>query len=1073
MACPCLSFLGLLIILLATSYCAGEPSAPWDGPALEDTPPVTVRWEDPAQSEVFIVEGERYQARVATWPARLLTLRVDGRDLLGPDGMSVSVVGKDGQRYSVAPRGAVPPWQTWQGQDYKPANSSRARMNVWSAGPYYWDAHLIDIPLMSQEQLGKLTTSPDRPALASWDFADDLQGWQALHSSEMTHDPKGFARMTLSGEDPYVMAPIVDIPGQVEVSLRMRTRNGGGAALYWYCKGEPGFSGEHVRTFGAVGDGDWHVYKVALDVHEALAGLRFDPPGSSGVVDVDWVRIDRQEPPDDSLQPIRGHLVFHAQPDQLRVELRIDEEADPRLPTRAIVNAPGASGEPSDLSGRILLNLGGSRPVAALLCPAESSLDPATGGLASEFAAGARSVCWVLKLPAEQQNLADLFRDDLDPLPPAAFDVTDGYALGYDYNAGFYSFLTSANRGAFSFEASYKNPSRRIETGVSVANDQYPRRVLCKFITGVGNLEAAVVTDRFGFPLPTPAFVCKNFGGEREEPDDSAFGDSYVPLNLAPGEERDFQVLHLLQDWGNHPLKQVSSIRFFHIYWHLSTGAHETTCFTHNWMRHGSGIFQIPDFRPMSGEMWSGQPQHGVGQWPGFLQYNNSDVKLVYERTIFQSISPTLARFSMLYHTSDNTATGRVDVMEVPQRDELRTFLNFRYDWHAPAIIEGDARLNFRWFNVNERQGADTVIWTDAGGNWQSKPVSGDEPELLGELLTDDCPVVAAHGKGEGEDYHSLVLVRGFKARLGGVRMDRTAASAVLSERNGDYWFTVPQEKLELQPGDFVEAQVIVMPHGDPVPPLVKPERERERFGNPGATVDVTVGKKLADFPATVRAVDETAQLTLRGGFDLMPLIVEGFEGYGVPLLWRDGVWQDQQVHGGDGYQVERDGKGGYRFVFAYATRKGQEQNLEVTRAWCTAGISRVYDHNGMLAMQAPAVGHWTVKAPCILAPGTNRCSAESPFVAFSGSAEAVRQVPVSVTCKRGQPSAVTIARWSPDVVELSKSGGEADIVFHQLLPGGRYELTVNGTAREAGVSGESLAVTLPVGDGAVTLRRL
>ncbi|MBP8953539.1 MAG: hypothetical protein KBI47_14190 [Armatimonadetes bacterium] len=126
-----------------------------------------------------------------------------------------------------------------------------------------------------------------------------------------------------------------------------------------------------------------------------------------------------------------------------------------------------------------------------------------------------------------------------------------------------------------------------------------------------------------------------------------------------------------------------------------------------------------------------------------------------------------------------------------------------------------------------------------------------------------------------------------------------------------------------------------------------------------------------------------------------------------------------------------------------------------------------------MLAMQAPAVGHWTVKAPCILAPGTNRCSAESPFVAFSGIAEAVRQVPVSVTCKRGQPSAVTIAEWRPEVVELSKSGGEADIVFHQLLPGGRYELTVNGTAREAGVSGESLAVTLPVGDGAVTLRRL
>ena len=53
----------------------------------------------------------------------------------------------------------------------------------------------------------------------------------------------------------------------------------------------------------------------------------------------------------------------------------------------------------------------------------------------------------------------------------------------------------------------------------------------------------------------------------------------------------------------------------------------------------------------MSGEMWADQPQLGVGQWPGWLQYNDARVKLVYERTTFESVSPCLSRFTLHYHT--------------------------------------------------------------------------------------------------------------------------------------------------------------------------------------------------------------------------------------------------------------------------------------------------------------------------------------------------------------------------------------------------------------------------------------
>ena len=612
------------------------------------------------------------------------------------------------------------------------------------------------------------------------------------------------------------------------------------------------------------------------------------------------------------------------------------------------------------------------------------------------------------------------------------------------------------NAGAFGFEQAFLNPNREAAVTVTLRDgEKTPRGMVVKCATGIGNLEAAVLTDPFGFPLPVPVQVSKNFSGEMEEPDDTAFGDSYFPLTLTPGERRTFRVVHLTQNWGDHPLKQVSSIRFNNIYWHLSTGASESTCLTQNWLEIGrSGIMAIPDFRPRSGPMYVDQPQHDCEQWPGFLQYNNGASRLIYERTSFQSVSPNLARVTMQYHTSDNAATAKISIMEFPQRDEMRTFVHLRYDWQQPATIAGDARLNFRWLNLFEKSRPETLFWTDVNGATKSLPTTAsDKPLLVGEPLSLQSPFVAIQGSLTpvtpnaaaeiGKNFHCIVLVRKFHARLGGIEYKQPTFSAQFGAQDGAFWLTAPIDSLVLKPGDYVDADVMLMPFAGPTQPNFVAERERlQRFGTKiPVLTEVTVGTKVHDFPATVQAADEVAACTMSGGYDEMPLIVEGFKKPGVPLLWRDGVYQNQQVIGGDGYQVEPDGAGGFRFTLVYPIREGQRIPLMVTRADCTSGISRVHEVNGFLTIDAPASGAFTLKTPVLFAAGRNSATFGSPTYSFRGTASSIHQAPIRLTLASGD-AAVVINDAGNGV---TTTGAASTVTFTNLTPGAVYTVTVNG----------------------------
>lgn len=752
-------------------------------------------------------------------------------------------------------------------------------------------------------------------------------------------------------------------------------------------------------------------------------------------------------------KPLRGHLVIHAHPDRAHLELRFEPDDGPK-PETAGWTADVTDAGTGAADGRPVLRAAGT----AVLAPPGGAFAPD----GSEWRAQADAAWWAVRPVADTNNDDELFAAETKPLPAADFTATDGWWSGYDARSGLYILEMTAHRGAFTFENAWKVPSRRMVTPVTVPTPAQPQRITVMARTGTGNLEAGAVTDPHGFPRAIPTFVAKNFAGENEEPDDRAFGDILFPLQLGPDTPREHFVMGLYQTWGRLMLKQVSSIRFFNIYWHLSAGLSETTCFTHAWMDIRDTLVSIPDFRPYSGPFLMGQPQHDCFSWPGFLNYETKDgtVRPMYRRTDFHAVAPCLAHFTMHFRTADDTADMTVESWEIPQTDEARTFLRIRYQWDKPALVEGDARKNFRWLQMFEKYPVQDFVWLNAEGKERTVPAKPGSKFPVGAPLAAELPYAGAH---EGRsNFGTLMLVTRLEGQLGGQKVTRAHLTADFGKDSGLYAFTTGAQSLALQPSDYLEADILLMPHGEVTTPFHKPNREREHWGErPPVVSQVTRGTKLRDFPATVRADNDAAAFRVTGGLNMLPLVVEGFSAHVVPLLWKDGLWQDQQQHGGDGYQVDAAPDGTFRFTFNYPIRGTEEHDLAVSLLRSGEAVSSLRDRNGLPVVTAVAGTDFHLTSPALFAPGRNEV-ARGGLTAFSGRAKEIAAVPLTFT--PGAASAVVeCATWDPDQIALTVDGGGRLEVGHRIR-GRRYRVTIGAGEQTITADSDSIAFHVPAG---------
>jgi hypothetical protein len=411
-------------------------------------------------------------------------------------------------------------------------------------------------------------------------------------------------------------------------------------------------------------------------------------------------------------------------------------------------------------------------------------------------------------------------------------------------------------------------------------------------------------------------------------------------------------------------------------------------------------VLSIPDFRPMNGPMMKGQPNHECVQLPGFLAYDENRVRPSHERTVFESISPKLTRFIMWFRSTDGAARIRAEVTEIPQQDQMRTFVKLRYEGEKAVEIRGDARMDLRLLNIHERLRFKKLLWTGPDGKVSEAEVKDGPSFVLGATVGGEAPWLqseplweAAFAEKENPKVRiaTVALLRDFRGKLGGQEISSPAVTGKVGPRGVNWWLTTPKEKLWIQPGDFVEMDLMLMPYGEPAPEgeLARQERDRYALGRP-RVAEVTLGKKERDFPARLVAQGEACAFSLEGGAVVTPVTVRGFADRLLPLLWKDRKWAGTGMDWRREYQVDGDGSDGHRFTFLLPVEKGKSEGYLVTRASCSEAVTQVREENGRLVLEAEKSGKWKLKAPVKFEPGNNREISPGLFE-FEGEGKEIR----------------------------------------------------------------------------------
>ncbi|MBN2310998.1 MAG: hypothetical protein JXR94_18630, partial [Candidatus Hydrogenedentes bacterium] len=525
--------------------------------------------------------------------------------------------------------------------------------------------------------------------------------------------------------------------------------------------------------------------------------------------------------------------------------------------------------------------------------------------------------------------------ESIEAVSPMRYDAVRGcYTIGSLSEGGF--------QGHF-----FHHPNRYETARFRVINDGPPCIVyICHENTGgdKGTVEGGVLLDEGGHPLPITVQVSKNFAGEKEEkfynPEDTPFSETYFPLYLGHNDARTVTSLHLYQNWGRHMVKQFSSLGAWMDYFHSSTGVTETTCYVPFKFGGLPGV-AIADFRAMSQpSFWDGQPQHDNVAGHSFLSYKTDDgwQYMVYRGTTYRSTGPNWMDIGLGYESTDGRIRAIVNTLELPQADELRNFIHVRYEVQE-AVTVSNAPENFRFLTV--ATWVQSLRYTHfAATGMADQPLSfaKDHFGVRGAPIPRENAFIALYGEPKGSN---AIVLRSWNGPA------EPAASVWCEEKGDTRLLLVPAvEELALQPGDTFEFDAFWLPYGE-VGGAATPRREAVAYGTEAPRIEsVDEGRKLLDFPPAVGARQNRAAFTLRGGRDVVPVIVSGLTDYRWPRIERrdERGWREvphSRAGALDGVQVFSEGAGRFGAVFLIHS-DATPQRLRVTAGQPSAPRARI-----------------------------------------------------------------------------------------------------------------------------------
>ena len=660
--------------------------------------------------------------------------------------------------------------------------------------------------------------------------------------------------------------------------------------------------------------------------------------------------------------PIKGEVVFYSYPEKTHIGVILHVTGPVQVASACVVMetdaqtcASPAGVQQSDgvrVNDFLILNRGDTAATCAVVYPAPKGVDDLTlektdagvsvssfvysseahDGAGADWKEGDEPAAYFEIFPMLSPQLTTDLEAEIRPLLASNFSAASGQVLGYDPIRGCYKLQTD-NPGGFSHHY-YTNPNDYETASFSVQNSDVPRKVYILHETrkNPGAVECGVVLDQAGTTLPITVQISKNFAGEKEEPfynpGDTPFSETFFPLYLDASETRKLTSLHLYQNWGSHPLKQFSSLGAWMDYYHMSTGVTETTCYV-PFLFGGLDGVSIADLRPMSQKMWESQPQHDNVAGHSFLRYQAEDRWhfIEYVGTTFRSTGPNWADMSMSYLSDDGKARVSIDVVELPQTDELRNFIHMRVDFLDDIKIkDGDFARNMRLLNIAswvQRMRYTHVAYGGPTGEATVTPVKlNDDFTLAGAALTENGFAAVYPDKHGANAY----VVRKFSGKIGGEAV--APGVSLLGNKNGNTTLMlVPITKAkQIKAGDYIEADLFIMPYGGGTEDEKPPQKAAFDFGqNSPRVTGISKGAKITDFPTRIALDDEgKAEFSVTGGMNCIPIIVEGAKDYTCLRLYNVDAEKTLVDHARkgerDGYQVFAKEDGTFGWVFLVNT---------------------------------------------------------------------------------------------------------------------------------------------------------
>ena len=131
--------------------------------------------------------------------------------------------------------------------------------------------------------------------------AGSTDGFGPQNDVQIVGSSDGLLRLRMTGPDPYLVRPFVQVEGDTvrAVLVRMAVKAGQQAQFYWTTAASPAFAEDKVVQFTVQPDGQMHTYRLEVGSHalwkgQRIAAVRLDPTSGQEAVGtevlVDYVR---------------------------------------------------------------------------------------------------------------------------------------------------------------------------------------------------------------------------------------------------------------------------------------------------------------------------------------------------------------------------------------------------------------------------------------------------------------------------------------------------------------------------------------------------------------------------------------------------------------------------------------------------------------------------------------------------------------------------------------------------------------------------------------------------------------